>query len=157
MTQYARALGWFAFYVLLVVMPAIVAAVTDPITASRPALLEFSVGLGLLAFSLILVQFALVSHVKGSSRPFGTDALVAFHGYMGLLALAFVLLHPALLNLQGLPLTTWLPTWRRLSIFRGAAGERLKSVVLKCFLTAKSCVLTLISAGCGGGSCRSRC
>ena len=109
MTQYARALGWFAFYVLLVVMPAIVAAVTDPITASRPALLEFSVGLGLLAFSLILVQFALVSHVKGSSRPFGTDALVAFHGYMGLLALAFVLLHPALLNLQGLPLTTWLP------------------------------------------------
>src|SRR5690606_22620106 len=28
---------------------------------------------------------------------------------MGLLALAFVLLHPALLNVDGMPLTTWLP------------------------------------------------
>ena len=67
MTQFARALGWFALYVLLIVTPVIVAVVTDPITADRPAILEFSVGVGLLAFSLIVVQFALVSHVKVSS------------------------------------------------------------------------------------------
>ena len=83
MTQFARALGWFALYVLLIVTPVIVAVVTDPITADRPAILEFSVGVGLLAFSLIVVQFALVSHVKVSSRPFGPDALVQFHGSMG--------------------------------------------------------------------------
>lgn len=109
MTQYVRALGWLALYVLLIVTPVIVAVVTDPITTRRPVFIEFSVGVGLLAFSLIVVQFALVSHVKVSSRPFGTDALAQFHGYMGFLALAFVLLHPALLSVEGLPLTAWLP------------------------------------------------
>src|SRR5690606_7547820 len=71
-------------------------------------LIELSAGMGLIAFSLILVQFALVSHVKVASRPFGTDALVQFHGYMGFLALALVVLHPALLNVEGLPLAAWL-------------------------------------------------
>lgn len=109
MAQFARALAWFVLYVLLIVTPVIVAVAADPIAASRPALVEFSVGVGLLTFSLILVQFALVSHVKVSSRPFGTDALVQFHGYMGWLALAFLVLHAALLNIEGLPLSAWLP------------------------------------------------
>jgi predicted ferric reductase len=89
--------------------PIAVAVVADPFAFGRPPLVETSAALGLLAFALILVQFALVSHVRSMSRPFGTDALVQFHRDMGLLALGFVVAHPVMLNVAGLPWSAWNP------------------------------------------------
>lgn len=109
MRQLVRGIAWFVAYVLLIVAPGMVAIATDPFRTPRPDLVEFSVAVGLLAFSLVLVQFALVSRVRAASRPFGTDALVQFHRYMGFLALGFVLLHPMLLNVTGMSWAAWVP------------------------------------------------
>jgi predicted ferric reductase len=109
MNRYIGALAWFGLYAGLVVLPAGVAAALDPFAAPRPGILELSVAVGLFAYPLILIQFALVSRLQASSRPFGTDALVQFHQYMGFLSLAFVLVHPLLLNAEGLPLAAWSP------------------------------------------------
>ena len=138
MTLFARAAGWFGLYVILIVLPVLVGSATGPGPTTRSLLIEFSVGLGLLAFPLILVQFALVSRVKVSSRPFGTDALVQFHGYMGFLALAFALLHPLLLNVEGLPLAAWIPFGGSLVAVSGAlAAWALVVLVLTTVLRSR--------------------
>jgi predicted ferric reductase len=103
----ARGIVWFSAYVVLVVAPMGVAIAVDPFTAARPTLVEISVALGLIAFPVVLAQFALVSHLRASSRPFGTDALMQFHRYMGVLALAMVIAHPLLLNVVNLPWSSW--------------------------------------------------
>jgi predicted ferric reductase len=108
-TLLARGVAWFSLYVLLVMAPAAVAVVVDPFAERRPAFVETSVSLGFFAFTLILVQFALVSHLRTSSRPFGTDALMQFHRYMGFVALVLVVIHPVLLNISGLPWSMWVP------------------------------------------------
>ena len=56
MNLYARGLAWVALYVALVLLPAAVAVLADPIAAPRPALLEVSVALGLLAYPLVMIQ-----------------------------------------------------------------------------------------------------
>lgn len=104
-----RGVAWFSVYLAVLFLPAVVAAIVDPLTDDRATIVEVSVALGLLAYPLIVMQFALVSHLQASSRPFGTDALVQFHQYMGFAGLAFVLAHPLLLNAQGLPLRAWIP------------------------------------------------
>ena len=104
-----RGAAWFSLYLAVLFLPAVVAAIMDPIAGDRPTIVEVSVAVGLLAYPLIVMQFALVSHLQASSRPFGTDALVQFHQYMGFAGLAFVLAHPLLLNAQGLPLRAWVP------------------------------------------------
>lgn len=108
-TPLVRGIAWSSTYVLLVTAPAAVAVWVDPFPTARAPLIEFSVALGLLAAPIIAVQFALVSRLRASSRLFGTDALVQLHRDMGLLALGFVVAHPVLLNLAGLPLSSWSP------------------------------------------------
>ena len=109
MSLFVRGFVWFGLYILLVALPAAVAVAVDPFDTPRPALVELSVALGLLAFPLLMIQFALVSHLRASSRPFGTDAVVLFHQYMGFVCLLFVVAHPLILNLQGLSWTAWNP------------------------------------------------
>lgn len=109
MNLYLRGIAWFGLYIFLVVLPAAAAALVDPIATARPAAVEISVGLGLLAYPLVMIQFALVSHLRASSRPFGTDAVVQFHQYIGFLCLAFVVAHPFILNVQGLSWSAWNP------------------------------------------------
>ena len=107
MNLFFRGVTWFGLYVLLVLMPAALAIGVDPFDTPRPALVELSVALGLLAYPLLTIQFALVSRLRASSRPFGTDAMVQFHQYVGLLCLLFVVGHPLLLLGQGPPWSTW--------------------------------------------------
>jgi len=110
MTQLViRGAAWFGLYAVLIALPATMAVAVDPFDARRPGAIEIGVALGLLAFPLIMIQFALVSHLRASSRPFGTDALVLFHQYVGLLSVLLVLAHPLLLNVQGLPWGAWNP------------------------------------------------
>jgi predicted ferric reductase len=104
---FARGLIWSCAYVVLMVAPMVVAIGVDPFTVARPALVEVGVALGLIGFPVILAQFALVSHLRAASRPFGTDALIQVHRYMGFLALAMVVGHPLLLNAVNLPWSSW--------------------------------------------------
>src|SRR4051812_22471232 len=101
MTLWMRGAIWFALYVAIALLPLAVAAGTAPFAVARPAAVEFSVALGFIAFALILVQFALVSRLRASSRPFGTDALTQFHQQIGVALLVFVVAHPLLLAPHG--------------------------------------------------------
>lgn len=58
---FVRGFIWSGLYLLLIALPAGVAVIVDPFDAPRPALVETNVELGLLAFPLLTVQFALVS------------------------------------------------------------------------------------------------
>jgi predicted ferric reductase len=104
-----RGLLWFAAYLALVLAPGIIAAAADPIGFPRSWFVELSVAIGFVAFAVIAAQFALVSRIQASSRPFGTDALVQLHQYLGGLTLVLAVAHPLLLHPGGLPFAAWIP------------------------------------------------
>ncbi|MFO1493103.1 MAG: ferredoxin reductase family protein [Lysobacterales bacterium] len=101
---------YVGLYLLLALLPLHVAMVADPITLDRPWRLEFAVGCGFIAFSLIWLEFALVSRLRTLSDSFGTDTLVQFHRSMGISASVLLLTHVLLL----LPASGWqaLLPWR---------------------------------------------
>lgn len=103
-----RGIVWFGLYTIVTLLPLGAALVTDPIHAIRPFHLEFAVGLGFIAFALIVTEFALVSRVQAASAPFGTDALMRFHRSMGLAALAFVATHALSIDRATLHPDSWL-------------------------------------------------
>ncbi len=89
-------------YVVMALLPLGVAA-TVATAGARSAFLEFGVGLGFIAFAVLLWQFALVSRIQASARPFGADALLQFHQQAGLLATVLVVAHTVVMLAHGLP------------------------------------------------------
>lgn len=65
-------------------------------TQPRPFKYEIANGLGILAFSMILVEFVLSGRFKFLSRQIGMDVTMRFHQLMARTALAFAMLHPLL-------------------------------------------------------------
>lgn len=118
-----RGIVWFGVYVVLATLPLAVALIVDPFPAARGLAIEISVGLGLVAFALLAMQFALVSRLKAASRPFGTDALMQFHRQLGMVAVGFAVAHPLLLAGEGLGLAAWNP-------LSGAAATRTGAIAV---------------------------
>jgi predicted ferric reductase len=117
---FVRAVAWLGLYVLLTLLPLLVAWWERPWPANRGLLVEASVGAGLLALPLTMFQFALVSRLGPASRPFGSDALMQFHAQMALVALAAVVVHPALLLGRGVGLGAFDPFGGPLLLQAGA-------------------------------------
>jgi predicted ferric reductase len=101
MRRYVEGTAWFLLYGGLVSLPLALGAWFDPVDAPRPVARELSAAFGLLAYSLTLAQFALVSRLSAASRPFGSDALLQFHQYAGVLCLLFAAGHAVLLGGPG--------------------------------------------------------
>lgn len=87
----------------LLLLVAYLAAVTLPLVLSRlinapPRALhqELASGLGILAFSMVLMEFVLSGRFKAISKGIGMDVTMRFHQLMARTALAFALLHPFL-------------------------------------------------------------
>jgi predicted ferric reductase len=99
-----RSILWFLVYGFLVVFPLLVGLLNPP-AAVRPAIVEVSVAAGFIGLAMLALEFALISHLRPVSMPFGMDALIQFHRELGTLALVFVLLHPLLLIVNGLPIS----------------------------------------------------
>ena len=107
----------------LLLIIAYLAAVTLPLVLSwllggppRPFRQELASGLGILAFSMILMEFVLSGRFKSISNGIGMDVTMRFHQIMARTALVFALLHPFLY--QGTPSggqRPWDPT-RQLTI-----------------------------------------
>lgn len=107
----------------LLLIVAYLVAVTLPLILSwliggppRPFLQELASGLGILAFSMILMEFVLSGRLKSISNGVGMDVTMRFHQVMARTALGFALLHPFLY--QGTPSggqRPWDPT-RQLTI-----------------------------------------
>ncbi|SPH16838.1 Methane monooxygenase component C [Defluviimonas aquaemixtae] len=82
---------------------AYLAAVALPLIVSwlvggppRPFREELASGLGILAFTMILMEFVLSGRFKSISNGVGMDVTMRFHQMMARTALAFALLHPFL-------------------------------------------------------------
>ena len=101
-------------YLFAVTLPLILSWLTG--APPRPFHQELASGLGILAFSMVLMEFVLSGRFKGISKGVGMDVTMRFHQVMVRTALGFALLHPLLY--QGTPSggqRPWDPT-RQLTI-----------------------------------------
>lgn len=90
-----RGVLWFGLYLVVVLLPLGVGLLATPGGHHAGPWSGAASGLGLAAFSVIVIEFALVSRLHAASEPFGTDALMQFHRLMGLGGLAAVVVHAA--------------------------------------------------------------
>ena len=104
----ARGIKWYGLYIFLILLPLLTAFVSSPDRISQPLLVEIAVGAGFIGFSLMALEFALISRIDSAAEPFGEDSLQLFHNLMGMAALGFILLHPILLIIAGYPASCWL-------------------------------------------------
>ena len=89
-------LAWVVLYLLFCLLPLVLVA-SQPSPPGRPFLVEFSVALGFVGLSILVLQFALIGRFKAVAAPFGIDALLQYHVQITFVALAFALAHPVLL------------------------------------------------------------
>lgn len=90
-----RGVLWFGLYLIVVLQPLAVGLLLTPGGHAAGPWSAAGSGLGLAGFSVIVIEFALVSRLHAASEPFGTDALMQFHRLMGIGALVCVALHAA--------------------------------------------------------------
>ena len=103
-----RGILWYGMYLFLILLPIVVATVAEPSRNAQSFIVELGVAAGFIGFSIMALEFALISRIKPANEPFGEDSLQLFHNLMGSLALAFILAHPILLILAGYPANCWL-------------------------------------------------
>jgi predicted ferric reductase len=103
-----RGIIWYGLYLFLILLPIGMAAVAAPARAAQSFLVEVAVGAGFIGFSLMALEFALITRFEAADAPFGEDSLQLFHNIMGTVALGFILTHPILLILSGYPAACWI-------------------------------------------------
>jgi predicted ferric reductase len=103
-----RGILWYGLYLFMILLPIGMATVAAPARAAQPFLVEAAVGMGFIGFSLMALEFALITRFEAADAPFGEDSLQLFHNIMGSVALGFILAHPALLIIAGYPANCWL-------------------------------------------------
>ncbi|MFC6635993.1 hypothetical protein GV827_04825 [Sulfitobacter sp. JBTF-M27] len=85
---------FIAVYLVAVTLPLILSWIVGG--PPRSFWQEFASGLGILAFSMILIEFVLSGRFKSVSNGIGMDVTMRFHQFMARAALVFALLHPLL-------------------------------------------------------------
>jgi predicted ferric reductase len=132
----ARTLGLWGLYLLVVLLPLVLAAGHDmPPRAFRQ---ELASGLGMLAFAIILSEFVLSGRIRSISGGIGLDVTIRFHQLLARVALAFALLHPFAYRFLPGPPRPWDPT-RELTLttdFGALATGILAFVLLPGFVVA---------------------
>ncbi len=108
MATTVRGIIFFGIYLFLVTLPLNAALISDPDRLQQPFWQELAVGAGFIGYSLMALEFALISRIKAAAQPFGEDALQIFHNAMGLVALGLILSHSILLVITGYPAKSWL-------------------------------------------------
>jgi predicted ferric reductase len=103
-----RGIIFFGIYVFLVTLPISTALISDPQRVQEEFIVELAVGAGFIGYSLMALEFALISRISAAAEPFGEDALQQFHNIMGTVALGLILAHPILLIFSGYPASCWL-------------------------------------------------
>lgn len=119
----SRGIIWFGLYLAIVLLPlgmALVVRLSGG--APVPLLHGLAAATGLLAFSLLTMQFGLVARIKSAARPFGSDALALFHRLLGSAALGFIVAHAVFLIASGLPLESLNPVSANVPMSLGATA-----------------------------------
>jgi predicted ferric reductase len=120
----ARGIAWVGLYLAVVLLPlflTLIARLQDGVSITMLA--GLAIATGIIAYSIMVSEFALVSRVKSVSRAFGTDALMYFHRLMGCIALAFLTAHTLLLVSTDVPASALNP-------MSGTSPTRLGAVAL---------------------------
>ena len=91
-----RGFIWVAVYLVLLVLPLVVAAVGERPPA-RAFWVEFSVALGFVGLAMMVLQFVVSARIRTFTAPFGIDVVLQYHRQIGLVAIVFVLVHPLIL------------------------------------------------------------
>ncbi len=108
MRMTVRGIIFFSIYVFLVTLPLSTALISNPERVPGTLLVNIAIGAGFLGYSLMALEFALISRIKAAAQPFGQDALQLFHNSMGIFSLLLLLAHPILLIISGYPANCWL-------------------------------------------------
>ena len=86
-----------AAYVLVVLLPAMVATFCDEQLLAN-GLVHYGVTIsGVVAYAMISMQFVLAARIKWIVKPFGIPAVLRFHKTMAVMATLFVFVHLTLL------------------------------------------------------------
>ena len=104
----ARGIIWYGLYLFLILLPLATAVIANPARVDPPFLSALGIAAGFIGFSLMSLEFALISRIESAAEPFGEDSLQLFHNIMGMVALGFILAHPTLLIISGYPANCWL-------------------------------------------------
>lgn len=108
MKMTVRGIIFFGLYFVLITLPLDIALLANTTRVPKPFIVEVAVGAGFIGFSLMAMEFALISRIEAASQPFGEDSLQLFHNIMGVVALGLLLFHPVILVLNGYPANCWL-------------------------------------------------
>ncbi len=87
---------WSIAYLAIATLPLVI-ALLGQVPQGRGFFLELGAGLGIVGFSMLVMQFVSTSRFQWVAPYFGTDAQIQFHRATGILAVAFVLAHPLVL------------------------------------------------------------
>ncbi|MCX6612644.1 MAG: ferredoxin reductase family protein [Acidobacteria bacterium] len=121
-----RGLLWLSLYLILITLPLGVATIWPGEFADISLLMKMGVAFGFLSFTILGLEFSLISKIQSVASAFGMDALIRFHRQMGLVATILVISHAVALVYNGYPLewlnpfgpdTTWAMRWGLLSAF----------------------------------------
>lgn len=108
MRMTVRGIIFFGLYFFLITLPLDLALLSNTTRVPKPFLIEVAIGAGFIGFSLMAMEFALISRIEAAAQPFGEDSLQLFHNIMGVVALGLLLFHPIVLVLNGYPADCWL-------------------------------------------------
>ena len=70
-----RGIIWYGLYLFLVLLPLLTGLAANPDRISQPLVVEIAVGAGFIGFSLMALEFALISRIEAAAEPFGEDSL----------------------------------------------------------------------------------
>ncbi len=96
MRHVLRGLFWVTYYGVVTISPLLVAQL-GAVMPGQGFAIDFSVALGFIALTIMVLQFGLVGRFSQVSAPFGMDALIQYHRQIGYVALVFALVHPIIL------------------------------------------------------------
>lgn len=102
------AAGMCALYLAVAVAPVLIAGAYD--LPRRPFLDEFSSGIAMVGFTMLLVEFVLSGRFRAFSATMGIDLAMQMHQLLARTALALLLIHPLLYTLPLAPQRPWDPT-----------------------------------------------
>ena len=105
----ARGIIWYGLYLFLILLPLGTALVSNPDRAAPSFLTSLGIAVGFIGFSLMALEFSLISRIESAAEPFGEDSLQLFHNIMGVTAhWHFILAHPILLIISEYPANCWI-------------------------------------------------
>ncbi len=95
-TRRARAIGWFSFYSVIVLLP-LLSMILFPLDEPEEWIREFAIAVGFAGVAMLGLQLILTARFPFLDEPFGADIIYRFHHQISIATLGMMLLHPILI------------------------------------------------------------